>query len=132
MIVADVNLIAYLLIPGPFTTAAESVFRKDPEWAAPYLWRSELRNILATYIRTRTMPLPEALRKMAEADAVINGHDIAVPSDKVLAEAAGRDLAAYDAEYIVAARQLGVPLVTCDTRLRNAVPDVALRPEEFR
>jgi len=51
MIVVDTNVLAYLLMPGKFTAGAEQLLRSDPEWAAPVLWRSELRNVLATYVR---------------------------------------------------------------------------------
>ena len=51
MIVVDVNVLAYLLIPGKFTEAAEQLLAEDSAWVVPRLWRSELRNILATYLR---------------------------------------------------------------------------------
>jgi hypothetical protein len=40
MIVADASLLAHLLIPSPESALAEDVYRKDPEWSAPVLWRS--------------------------------------------------------------------------------------------
>ena len=55
MIVADANPIAYLLIPGPFTADAERVLKKDPEWLAPMLWRSEFASILIKYVRAGTL-----------------------------------------------------------------------------
>lgn len=49
MIVVDVNVLAYLLIPGKFTEAAEQLLTEDSAWVVPRLWRSELRNIFDTY-----------------------------------------------------------------------------------
>ena len=51
MIVADTNLIAYFFIKGDHTDAAQAVFKKDPDWIAPLLWRSELRNAMALYMK---------------------------------------------------------------------------------
>ena len=51
MIVVDSNIVAYLYLPGKYTAAAEALFESDPGWAAPVLWRSEFRNILAGYLR---------------------------------------------------------------------------------
>jgi len=45
VIVVDSNVIAYCWINGPLTALAQSVRVKDPEWHAPLLWRSEMRNI---------------------------------------------------------------------------------------
>jgi len=43
VIVADTNLITYLLLDGEHTEAAERVFALDSHWIAPALWRSEFR-----------------------------------------------------------------------------------------
>ena len=48
MIVVDVNVLAYLLIPGKYTEAAVELLGEDSAWVVPRLWRSELRNILET------------------------------------------------------------------------------------
>jgi hypothetical protein len=61
MIVVDVSVIAFLLIPGKLTSSAEQLLQADPSWAVPRLWRSELRNILASDIGATHMDLTAAL-----------------------------------------------------------------------
>ena len=68
MIVADSNLIAYLLIPGNNSSLADEVFLKDADWAVPLLCRSELRNILTLYMRHEGMSLQQAQVTMEKAE----------------------------------------------------------------
>jgi len=131
MIVADTNLIAYLVRPGERTGAAEAVLRADSAWAAPTLWRSELRNVLATYVRARTLALDHALVMAERAEALMAGREFSVPTEAVLALAFTSGCAAYDCEFVVLARELGVRLVTADARLLAAFPDTAVAPEGF-
>ena len=131
MIVADVNLVAYLLIDGVHTEAAQSVLAWDPEWAAPLLWRSEWRNVLAGYMRRGHLDLPEVVERMALAEALFRGREFAVESERVLELVARSSLSAYDCEYVAVADQLGVSLVTNDTRLVAAVPGRAIALDDF-
>ncbi|MGZ5446412.1 MAG: hypothetical protein ACXWLY_31220 [Thermoanaerobaculia bacterium] len=55
MIVADTNLVAYLLIEGDKTAAARAVWKKDSRWMLPTLWRSEFLNVLTTAVRSRVL-----------------------------------------------------------------------------
>lgn len=34
------SVVAYLYLPGEYTTAAEALLEHDPDWAVPVLWRS--------------------------------------------------------------------------------------------
>jgi hypothetical protein len=44
-------IIVYLYLKNPSSIHAEQVLLKDPLWAAPVLWRSEFRNLLALCLR---------------------------------------------------------------------------------
>ena len=67
MIVVDTNIIGYLYLTSDHSSLAEQALLKDPLWAAPLLWRSELRNVLALYIRKDLLSLAEAQQVMEEA-----------------------------------------------------------------
>ena len=51
MVVVDTNVIAALYLPNENSVLAETLLLQDANWAAPALWRSELRNVLALYLR---------------------------------------------------------------------------------
>lgn len=131
MIVADVNLVAYLLLGGPEQPAAQHVFKRDPHWAAPLLWRSEFRNVLAQYIRQRGLSLADAVRAHGLAEALLANREYMVQGDRVLAMAVGSTCSAYDCEYVALAEQLAVPLVTADRAVVRAFPNCAVSPEDF-
>jgi len=50
MIVADTNIISYLLLPTTYSDSADTLYKKAPDWATPTLWKSEFRNVLALYL----------------------------------------------------------------------------------
>ncbi len=131
MIVADVNLVAYLLISGEHTEDSRAVLRQDGEWAFPYLWRSEFRNILAMHIQHRGMSLSDASLLWDSAASLARNHEYAVDPQVILKLVASHPLTAYDAEYVALAEYLRVPLITFDHKLQAAAPGTALSAEEF-
>lgn len=122
MIVVDTNVIAYLYLPGEHTAAAEALLEQDPEWAAPILWRSELRNILAGYIRRKTLTLAQAHSLQQEAESLLEGSEFEVDSLAVLKLVKDSDCSAYDCEFVALAMQLNTKLVTMDSKLLRAFP----------
>lgn len=126
MIVADTNVLAYLYLPGDRTADAEALCRRDPEWAAPVLWRSELRNVLATQMRNERLDLAGAQAIQAEAERLLGGREFAVDSAEVLRVAADSGCSAYDCEFVVLAEYLDVPLISADQRLVERFPGRAL------
>ena len=131
MIVVDSNIIAYCWINGPLTALAQSVRVKDPEWHAPLLWRSELRNILTGYLRDRSMDASQISRVMDAAESALAGSEHIVPSPPVLQAAGKSQLSAYDCEFVVLASVLAVPLVTADKAILKAFPELAMTMEVF-
>ncbi|MCE2879454.1 MAG: type II toxin-antitoxin system VapC family toxin [Comamonadaceae bacterium] len=125
MIVVDTNIVAYLLLSGPWTEAAEALLEREPTWAAPPLWRSELRNILAGYMRRGTLSLEQALGVQEAAQDLLSGHEIDVRSSAVLELVAQSQCSAYDCEFVALARQLQCALYTLDAKLLKAFPENA-------
>ena len=126
MIVADTNLIAYLLIEGEFTDRAERVYQDDNSWAAPYLWRSEFRNILALYLRKEYLSIAEAKSKMQIAERIIAGKEFELLSVEILDLAMQSSLSAYDCEYVLLAQKLEIKLVTNDRKMRRSFPEITI------
>ena len=126
MIVVDSNILAYLYLPCEFSAAAEALLEQDPEWAAPVLWRSEFRNILAGYIRRETLTLEQASSLQAEAEALLNGLEFEVDSRAVLELVSKSDCSAYDCEFIALAERLDTKLITMDKKLLRAFPKRAV------
>lgn len=122
MIVVDVNVLAYLLIPGKHTKAAERQLEEDPVWVVPRLWRSELRNVLANYLRAGQMDLTDASVVYQKAEELVGAEEYEVETLHVLRLCAKSKCSAYDCEYIALAEFLDVKLVTNDGKLAKAFP----------
>ena len=131
MIVVDSNLIAYCWLNGPLTGLAQRVRVKDPEWHVPVLWRSEMRSILAGYLRDGSLSTAQARRVMRQVEDALAGCEHLVSSDVVLTVIEGTWLSAYDAEFIALSKELSVPLVTEDKALRRAFPETTASMEGF-
>ena len=131
MIVVDTNVLVYLLLPGEHTEQAERVLRRDPVWAAPLLWRSEFRNVLAIYMRQGRLSLDQALQLMDNAEILLQGREYTVSSVRVLSLVAGTRCSAYDGEFVALAQDLGLSLVTSDARLLAEFPATAIAMDMF-
>ncbi|AGA91044.1 putative nucleic acid-binding protein, contains PIN domain [Thioflavicoccus mobilis 8321] len=126
MIVVDTNVVAYLYLPGDYTEKAEALLEHDADWAAPLLWRSEFRNILAGYMRRQKLTLEAARNLQLEAESLLVGGEHEVDSRLVLELVRDSDCSAYDCEFVAVAMALGVKLVTMDAKLLKAFPKYAV------
>lgn len=131
MIVADANLLAPILLGGRDAALAQRVYQRDPSWAAPLLWRSELRSILAASMGLRGLTFAEAWAAHEMAERLLTGREFAVEGESVLRLVQGSKCSAYDCEYVALAQQLRVPLVTFDRQVLREYPAAAVRPEDF-
>ena len=131
MIVVDVNVIAYFWIPGEMTALAESALERYPKWVAPFLWRSEFRNILAGYIRRGTLATSQAEKCLAGAEAQMQGCEYLVPSDRIMRLVGRSTCSAYDCEYAALADDLNVKLLTTDKQLLKEFPRLAVSLKEM-
>ena len=125
MIVVDSNIIAYCWLNAAATAQAQAVRVRDPEWHVPVLWRSELRSILAGYLREGSLSRTDVIRVMRHIEEELDGAEHLVASEDVFRVIQTTPLSAYDSEFVALARALAVPLVTEDRAILRACPDEA-------
>ena len=131
MIVADNTLISYFTIEGEFTEKATQVRQRDPEWAAPLLWRAEFLNVLWLHVRQGEFGLDLAIQHIDLAEDLIGERSYDVAPTEVLRLAVDSGCSAYDSHYATLAQQLDVPLVTHDGEVLEAFPETAVHPDDF-
>lgn len=131
MIVVDTNVLVYFWLPGEFTPAARRLLAKDPDWAAPVLWRSEFRNVLAVTVREKRYSVADAVAFAAAAQQQLKGRELGVESDEVLRLAHESGCSAYDCEFVALAQRLRVPLITNDRQVLKAFPELAIALETY-
>lgn len=131
MIVVDANVTAYLMLEGDRTPLARDVFRCDPEWLAPPIWPHEFVNILATYAKRDRRELAGYLRILDQALSLVDGYKDGIEMAPVLDLAVTHQLSAYDAQYVYLAQMRRLPLITEDTRILRAAPNVAMSMADY-
>ncbi|MFA7240020.1 MAG: type II toxin-antitoxin system VapC family toxin [Sulfuricellaceae bacterium] len=133
MIVVDTNVLAYLYLPSERTADAEALLERNPQWVAPFLWRSEFRNILAGYTRRKALTFEQACSLQNEAENLLAGAEHEVDSRAVLELIRDSDCSAYDCEFIALAIKLNTKLVTADKKLLRSFPTrtIALTVGEY-
>jgi len=131
MIVVDTNVIAYLYLSNERSEQVERLLEKDSEWAAPLLWRSELRNVLALYMRKGILIVEEAQAVMEESMRLMDGREYEVVSFQVLDLASKSTCSAYDCEFVALAQELEKPFVTVDKKILQEFPDIAVSLDKF-
>ena len=125
MIVVDTNVLVYLYLPTKYTPHAEKLLEIDPAWVAPHLWRSEFRNVLASYLRKKLITYDMSLQIQDEAEILMAGSEYDIKSLNVLSLVNQSNCSAYDCEYISLAISLGTKLFTMDKKVISEFPLIA-------
>lgn len=131
MIVADTNLVAQLILNLDLTALAQRIYRRDPDWRLPELWRHEFLNVLACYLRFDKVPVPRLLLAWQKSVELFTASTCEVDMPLALELAGERNISAYDAQYVALARVLSVPLITENRKLRRAAPSETISMRQF-
>ncbi len=131
MIVVDTNVIASMWVPNDMDEWVYKVLKKDNDWIAPLLWRSEFRNVLSIYLRKDILELPVVLQATEEAEQLMDINEFEVNSTQVMSLVLDSSCSAYDCEFVALADDLNVPLVTFDKKIIREFPNIAISPKEF-
>ncbi len=131
MIIADTNIISYLLLPTPHSASADKLYQIDSYWVAPILWKSEFRNVLTLYIRKKLITLGKALQLQEAAEALMLHNEFDIASSQVLTLVEKSTCSSYDCEFVALAEYLHCPLITQDKKILASFPSVAVTIEDF-
>jgi predicted nucleic acid-binding protein len=131
VIVADVNLIAYLLIEGEHSAAARSTMMRDPVWVAPPLWRIEFVNVLATNIREGKFTMESAMEKLRAADVIVETSTYPLDDQEIIGLSIASRMATYDCTFVWLGRRQGLRVVTQDGGMLSRFADTCVSIRDF-
>jgi predicted nucleic acid-binding protein len=81
--------------------------------------------------RRSRLRLPAALAAFSAAEELVVDAELTASTEECLRLAARGGVSAHDAEFVLVAERLGLPLVTADKKLARAFPGLAVSPEVF-
>ncbi len=131
MIVVDTNILVYYYVKGDYTAMASQVYAKDPIWVAPFLWRSEFRNVTLRYLRKEILTLSQLSKLAQAAEILMQDHEFYIATDDVYRLADVSDCSAYDCEFVALAQELNVPFITLDKQILHQFPETAVSMKQF-
>jgi predicted nucleic acid-binding protein len=131
MVVVDANVIVYAVFQTPELPFVAALQQKDPDWLLPTLWQHEVASAAATFVRAGKADLQQARAAMAAALSLVGGREHTVDLADCIEAAVAHDLSAYDAQYLVLARSLGVKCVTADQKFLRNAPGITIALRDF-
>jgi len=126
MIVVDTNIITYFYLETDLSTLADNLYQKESDWVVPMLWRSEFRNVIATFIKREFISLNDGIQILELSEALFADKEYEINSVQVLNLACTSGCSAYDCEFVSLAENLNIPLVTMDKQVLKAFPSLAI------
>lgn len=131
MIVAHTDLVSYLLIAGERTVEVRRIWRRDPVWVLPPLWRSQFLNALTLAARTGVLDADQTRACWSQAVRLFGSSELEPGGAEVLDAAVRLGISAYDAHFLVVAERLDCRLVTNDAELLERCPGRAVSIARF-
>jgi len=132
VLVADANIVVYLLTQNERTARARELWAADSDWRAPRLLFYELASVFSQLVRRRALSRETAVTGLETGAALVRMLDREPPAGRILEICAKLNLSAYDACYLATAEMLRAPLVTEDVRLLRAAPELARSLDSLR
>jgi len=125
MVLVDTNIVFALLVRStPLYEAARALYERDRDWRIESYGLVELTNVLSRYVRAKLLQPADALAVLSIAESLLGPRVVSVANADALGTALSLKVSAYDARFLRAAKQLGIPLVTEDVKLRKAAPSL--------
>lgn len=131
MIVVDTNIISYFYLTSEFSDLADELYKKNPNWHAPILWKSEFGNVLLMYLRKKIISLSEASELFEAAEELLKTKEYEIKTYQTLKLAKESNCSSYDCEFVGLAKDLETRLVTMDKRILNSFPDISISMQEY-
>ena len=75
--------------------------------------------------------MAEAKTIMAQGEALMKNKEFELDSASLLEMIENSTLSAYDCEYVVLAKKLGIHLITNDKKILKSFPDLAVSLESY-
>lgn len=116
-------------VPNEMDEWAYKVLKKDDQWAAPLLWRSEFRNVISLYLRKNILDQSVVFQSIEEAEQLMEANEFEVNSTQVMSFIMDSSCSAYDC--VALADDLNISLVTFDKKIVREFPDIAISPKDF-
>lgn len=130
VVLVDTNVIVSLLIDNDWSDRARELYRRDPRWQTENHALVECTNVLVRYLRNGLMTGAEARAVLLTAETLFADNALHADHQAALMVGWERQVSAYDARFLVVARELGVRLTTEDAKLRHAAPELTQSLEQ--